>query len=105
MARSKQNADVKYYKPLCVCKKGTGLVGYKASDKWYNIHTKTRPIAYSTVAVLNWLGILQKESNSWEEMLSKANGTSGEYIPDYEAEKVIQAYINCKAPFDSVSFE
>lgn len=105
MAKNKEKGDVKYFKPLCVCKKGTGLVGWTVGNTWCEVHTKTRPIAYSTVATLNWLGILQKESHSWEEMLSKANGTSKEYIPDYEASKVIQAYINCKAPFDSIKFE
>lgn len=107
MARSKRKADILYYKPLCVCKKGTKLVGYRTqiSEKWYDVHTKTKPIAHSTVATLGWLSILKNESNSWEEMLSKANGTSKEYMPDYEAEKVIQAYIDCKAPFDSISFE
>lgn len=98
--------DVSYYKPLSVCKKGTKLVGYKTQyDTWYDIHTKTRPIAYSTVATRDWLKILKQESNTWGEMLSKANGKTGEYMQDLEAVSVIQAYIDYKAPFEDVNFQ
>lgn len=105
MAYSKQKGDIAYYKPLCVCKKGTKLVGHKnIYEQWYDIHTKTKPIAYSTKATYDWLGILHKESSNWEEMLNKANGISGEYLNDPEATQVIQAYIKCKAPFNSMTF-
>lgn len=105
MTRKKTKNDVAYYKPLSVCKKGTQLVGYRNRfGQWYNIHTKTKPIAYSTVATLNWLNILKKESKDWEEMLFKANG-QGEYLKDEDASRIIQAYIDCNAPYNDVEFE
>ena len=106
MAYSKRKNDIAYYKPLSVCKKGTALVGYynKDTDVWYDVHTKTKPIAWSTRATMGWLDILKHESLNWEEMLSKADGSNGQYLPDYEAVEVIKAYIKCKAPFDDVEF-
>lgn len=105
MMGKRNKGDIAYYKPLSICKKGTMLVGYRTEfGTWYDVHTKTRPIAYSTVATYGWLGILRNESNSWEEMLNKANGNSGEYIQDLEAVNVISAYIKCKAPFEDVLF-
>ena len=107
MARAKSKNDVAYYKPLSVCKKGTKLVGYqdKTFGIWSDIHTNTKPIAWSTRATMGWLDILKHESKNWEEMLAKADGSTGEYLPDYEAIDVIKAYIKCKAPFDEVGFE
>lgn len=106
MAYSKRKNDIAYYKPLSVCKKGTALVGYynKDTDVWYDVHTKTKPIAWSTRATMGWLDILKHESSNWEEMLSKADGSNGQYLPDYEAVEVIKAYIKCKAPFKDVEF-
>lgn len=105
MNKGKTKGDVAYYKPLSICKKDTKLVGYQTQyGDWYDVHTKTRPIAYSTKATQDWLHILQQESNSWEEMLAKANGTTGEYMWDEEAVEVIQAYINCKCPFEDMRF-
>lgn len=103
--KQSSNIGARYYKPLCVCKKDTGLVGYRNMfGQWYDVHTKTKPIATSTVATLNWLHLLHQESDSWEEMLSKADGSSGEYLKDQEATNVILAYIKCKAPFNSIDF-
>lgn len=105
MAYAKRKNDVAYYKPLSVCKKGTALVGYRNEyGQWFDIHTKTKPIAWSTRATMGWLDILKHESSNWEEMLSKADGSNGQYLPDYEAIEVIKAYIKCKAPFDEISF-
>ena len=106
MAYKKMKNDIAYYKPLSVCKKGTALVGYhnKDTDVWYDIHTKTKPIAWSTKATMDWLNILKNESKNWEEMLAKADGSSGEYLSDYEAVDVIKAYMKCKAPFDEIVF-
>lgn len=105
MAKNKKKGGVSYYKPLSVCKKGTALVGYKTQyGTWYDIRTKTKPIAWSTEATRGWLDILCNESNSWEELLSKANGDTGEYLQDKEAVEVIRAYMNCKAPFEKNMF-
>lgn len=104
--KKNSKGDITYYKPLSICKKGTSLVGYKTKyGQLFDIHTKTKPIAYSTAATCNWLKILKEESNTWQELLEKANGSSGEYLPDFEAVKVIEAYIKCNAPFDEVNFK
>lgn len=105
MACHKQKADVVYYKTPSTCKKGTAIVGYKTMyGDWFDLHTKTKPIAYSTVATRDWLHILHEESSSWQEMLAKADGSSGEYIKDLEAVEVIKAYMKYDTPYKDMLF-
>lgn len=107
MTYKKPKGDVIYYKPLSCFKgkKKVDIVGYQNMfGQWCDLHVKSKPIAYSTKATQGWLQILKDESSSWEEMLNKANGTTGEYIPDYEAVSIIEAYIQTGAPFEEVRF-
>lgn len=69
-----------------------------------NYTPQTRPIAHSTKATSDWLVYLKNESNSWEEMLAKADGSSQEYIKDLEAVEVIKAYMKHKCKFEDVYF-
>lgn len=107
MAYKKPKGDVTYYKPLSCFKgkKKVDIVGFQNMfGQWSDLHVKSKPIAYSTKATQDWLQILKNESNSWEQMLNKANGATGEYIPDYEAVSIIEAYIQAGAPFEDVGF-
>lgn len=101
--KRKNDLDVKYFLPIQYCKKGTGLVGCKTEyNTWYDVHAKTRPIAYSTVATKNWLELSHSMCNNWEEWISMLDGSNKEWIKDEEALQVARAYYERKVLFKDV---